>query len=331
VQGCVLNGTTNVTDQVSWAFEITPQDTTGTTAAPVCFRPAGPGSHEGTEIDSDSDHCFEKVKGAQGDAGGNTADQTLYLQKAGSYTITFCEDSNNDASCASETVTASGTKTVKAQNTAGNWKDTLIFASDYNATNNTCPQTFNQISAPANQTVDFQQCVRDSFGNPVAGASVTWRVVSGPGSFTSAENTTDASGNSHATLGNGAAGQQSSVQSVATDSVGNTQTSNTLVVNWTKPTTSKRKSATHLTLGKSSRTRLFGTLSANNPGVCRTGGRLVSLYRDGALINQTTTASGGSFHFRLHKARRRHTFEAKFAGNAHCGASHSNDVASRAR
>jgi len=273
------------------------------------------------------------VKGVVGNSSANTAgtaEQSLLFKTAQQYTITFCEDSNFNGTCDSGEPAATGTKTVGAKQT-GSEKDTLVFKNDFSASTNTCTPTLTQESAPSNTGVDVVQCLRDEFGNAVSGASVVWIIDTGPGSFTATQSTTDASGNATATLGNGVAGQQTSFHAEATDANGHTIISNKLVVNWTRPTTGRRHSATHLTLGKSSRTRLFGTLSANNTAVCRTGGRLISLYRDGRLLNQTTTASGGSYHFRLHKARRRHSFETKFAGNARCGASHSNTVASRAR
>jgi len=249
-------------------------------------------------------------------------------------------DSNGDAfgttpsatPCANESLTTTANKTVTAGNPS---TDYVRFSRDVTASNSHCTSGQQQISAPAGSSVPLTQCVFDAAGNPVQGASVLWFISNGPGQVSPSNGTTDSSGHATATLSKGISGQQTGVDSCVDTNANGTCDVNSqngpIVVSWTAPRPSSHKSATHLTLGKSSRTRLFGTLSANNTAVCRTGGRLVSLYRDGRLTNQTTTAAGGSFHFRLRKARRSHTFEAKFAGNAHCGASHSNTVSSRAR
>jgi len=348
VQGCILDSNgNNVTNLVDWAFTVTPEDTNATTSNNRCFLTSASGTpapafgDEGAEIDANSNKCFEAVAGAPGF--GATADASLLFFTAGTYTITFCIDGNNNGACDSGELAATGTKTVSANG------DTLVDLIDTTehaqANNGQCTNGSTNVQAKVGTTVHVTECVTDRWANPLAGASVSWVVGTGSGprsgSYTRTDNVTDSTGHATADFAGGSPSQQAFLFSCATSTVAespsgnppNHCSNNTVIVNWQGQ--ASNKSGTHLSLSKTSRLRLFGTLTANNPNICGTGGRRISLYivtKNGSvLIDVTTTAGGGTFHFRLHRAKRTHDFFARFRGSPNCGASKSNEVHSRAK
>jgi len=350
VLGCLYDqGGTPVTYDNNWAFQVTdlnPNSDVGKvnngTGWGFGQDDACGWDDEGTAHDTNSNGFREQEAGGPG-ASDNTnecpagsftpasqqAEASISFPVAGSYSITFCWDSNGNGlgstpsatPCTGETVTATGTKTVGNQNPD---IDRMAFATDA-AADASCTSGSNSTSAPSNSSVHVVQCVFDEFGNPVSGAQVQWFVNSGPGNYTQQQQTTGSNGQATATFANGVQGTQSDIYSCA---VGFT-CSNDLLINWQAPTA--QKSPTHLHLGKSNRTHLFGTLTANNPSICTVGGRTIKLFQNGHLKNVTHTNAGGSYHFTLHKAKKVHKFKTKFPGTAHCGASTSNIVKSKAR
>lgn len=106
VQGCIFDQYGNrLTNSSDWVFVLLPED-------------GGQGftGGEGTLRDGNTNGFFEHVLGNPGDAdsisNNNAADTAEQVTSAGSYTIKFCYDSNNDNSCASETVVATATDHV---------------------------------------------------------------------------------------------------------------------------------------------------------------------------------------------------------------------------
>jgi len=353
VYGCLYDQSGNaVTNDFPWAFQSTPDPTPPDTNDWGFGQGSPCWGDEGDYNDVNGNHFFEQEAGAAGDAstnngfcGGNdTAEASWESPTSGTYSFIFCYDSDENGNdtppgtvtqsstpCAGEAVSASGSKTVSAD--SGSTNDVIRFAADA-GTDPTCPTGSNSTSVPANQPVNVVECVFDDFGNPIAGAQVTWFVDFGPGNYTAQQQTTDATGRATATFGNGVEGVQSGIYSCA-DTGNSSDCSDDLLINWQAPTpTPTQHSATTLTLARNAlrhRVRFFGTLTAAKPSVCDAAGKLIKLFRGRRLVDNTHTNAAGDYHFSRHKARKRRLWHTVFPGLGACNGDRSNNVRARAR
>jgi RTX calcium-binding nonapeptide repeat (4 copies) len=164
--------------------------------------PTGEAGADGVQRDLNGDFFYESADGEpSGTAAGTPgiADEVMEFHTGGTYTITFCFDSNNDAAtsptpCAGEAVSATGTSfnraTVdhvhaKRQGTDGQCHSGEVFT-----------------TAPAASSVNLQGCALALLGtaeSPAPGAQVAWILNPGappgsPGAIQNAQTFTDSNG-----------------------------------------------------------------------------------------------------------------------------------------
>jgi len=364
----------NVTNTIDTALQATPVDSkrlfngagdpTGFDAG-VDSGGGHPGSgtgvaSEGTENDPNADNYFEQVDGDPGSAGDTTLDNSVEFHASGTYTITGCWDSNNDAEtapgpgsatpCANESVAASLTKTI----TANVIQHAHMRLTSQVQSDPTCHTGASQTAVPSGTQVQVTVCGRDFFENGVAATHIIWR-LDGFGFFNSTTDTTDSSGNGNATVSSTSSTTNQQATVTACIDVNNNGVCDTIFgafieataqfqITWqaaTPPppgasTMTLRKEARQNTRGPGGLVTLGGDLQGtSSPCTGNEGGQSVKIHRGsstGTVVASATTGSGGDYHatFKIFYRRRvAKSFVATFAGNSNCQASTSNTVAVR--
>jgi len=337
VGGCLLQGSTSVTDSVDSAYTLAPQDPT-TTGGVICFTGTIGGYGEGAEgpPTTPADQCQESVDGAPGN--GSEAQNTIKLLKAGSYTAVVCQDLNNDGACGSgDTPSATGTITITTGTTAVN--NQLHLASEVTS-DPTCQTGSGATTAPAGSTVNLTGCPEDSGFNNMPNIPVIWFTPAGTppnGFFTAQPNTSDASGHANASVSSTASQVGTSM---AVRFCGDANHDGTCdggfaqyQVNWTGGGGGQRAGTT-LTLAKDRlrhRTRFFGSLNTGNANVCHVAGELIKLFRGSHLVDITSARAGGNYAFSRPNSAVIHTFHTSHPRSNDCGASKSPDRKARAK
>ncbi len=165
--------------------------------------PSGPVGADGVQKDLNSDRFYESADGdpsgtAQGTAG--IADEVAEFHTGGTYTITFCADSDNDAGtsptpCTGEAVIATATNFTRA--TVDH-----VHAKKQGTTDAQCHTGEVFASAEAGSVVTLQGCALALLGtaeSPAPGARVAWVLNPGaapgsPGAIQNPQTLTDSNG-----------------------------------------------------------------------------------------------------------------------------------------
>lgn len=190
-------------------YECTDRDP-GPDVPPGAGCPSGPVGADGVQNDLNGDGFYELADGEPATTGEGTAgiaDEVVDFHTGGTYTITFCHDSNNDAGtsaipCSGESVSASGTHTAEA--TVDH-----VHVKEQGSTDAQCHTGEVFTSAPEGSAVSLQGCALALFDTqelPAPGAHVLWvlnptAAPGAPGVIQSSQNTTDSQGQATAQIG----------------------------------------------------------------------------------------------------------------------------------
>jgi hypothetical protein len=223
IRGCVVDQSNNLfTGGVETAFQITPVDPAALAGDKTGFDSSG--SAEGDENDLNADNFFEQVDADGGDLAGGEVRQSVEFHRVGTYTLTFCVDSDNNAEdtppvtvppttqsatpCAGEALSASATKTIAVTPGSAAAHSHLLRSSDV-AANSSCHVGPSAFSAPAGTNVNLTGCLKDTYENPVPGARTIWTaVVLGTAFFVGTpESLSDANGQADAVIGSPASAE----------------------------------------------------------------------------------------------------------------------------
>ena len=203
-------------------YECTDRDP-GPEVTPGTGCPSGPVGADGVQNDFNGDGFYEQADGEPATTGEGTAgiaDEVVDFHTGGTYTITFCHDSNNDAGtsptpCAGEAISATGTHTANA--TVDH-----VHVKQEGATDALCHAGGESTSAPEGSLVSLQGCAVAMFETselPAPGANVIWILnpagaPDSPGTLQGAQNTTDSQGQASAqvTSDNAAGGKSTTVR-----------------------------------------------------------------------------------------------------------------------
>lgn len=165
--------------------------------------PSGDVGADGVQRDLNDDFFYESADGdpagtASGTAG--IADEVVEFHTGGTYTITFCHDSNNDAGtsptpCAGEAVSATGSNFTRAT-------VEHVHVKKQGTTDAQCHSGEVFATADAGSIVTLQGCALALLGtaeSPAPGARVTWVLNPGgapgsPGTIQNAQTLTDSNG-----------------------------------------------------------------------------------------------------------------------------------------
>jgi hypothetical protein len=195
----------------------------GPDVPPGAGCPAGEVGADGTQKDANGDFFYESADGEpSGTAEGSPdiADEVVDFHSGGTYVITFCLDSNNDAGtsptpCAGEAVSATGTNFVRA--TVDH-----VHVKKQGTTDAQCHTGEVFATADAGSVVTLQGCALALIGDaesPAPGAHVAWvlnpaAAPGSPGAVQNAQTLTDANGQATAqvTSDNAAGGKSTTVR-----------------------------------------------------------------------------------------------------------------------
>jgi hypothetical protein len=216
IRGCLVDQSGSLIGTgFNTAFQVSPVDTAAQNPDTTGLDQGG---GEGDGNDLNTDNFIEQVDADSGDLGGNQVDQSVEFHKSGTYTITFCLDSDNNAEdtppvtvppttqsatpCTGEALSASATKTISVTPASAAAHSHLLRSSDVQA-NSSCHVGPSAFSAPAGSNVNLTGCLKDSFENPVPGARTIWTaVVLGTAFFVGTpESLSDANGQADAVIG----------------------------------------------------------------------------------------------------------------------------------
>jgi hypothetical protein len=229
IRGCIVDQSNNlITDSVETAFQVSPVDTAAQNPDTTGFEGGTVDSTAAQRNDLNADNFVEQVDedaGTLATAGLITAaDERIEFHKSGTYTITFCLDSDNNAEdtppvtvppttqsatpCAGEALSASATKTIAVTPASAAAHSHLLRSSDV-ASNSSCHVGPSAFSAPAGTNVNLTGCLKDNFENPVPGARTIWTaVVLGTAFFVGTpESLSDANGQADAVIGSPASAE----------------------------------------------------------------------------------------------------------------------------